>query len=241
MVEVITVDNRIKEVRLSQIKTIEQVANELNVAPITISRYERNNREPKIETWQKLADYFGVPIPYLQGLGVSRDVVIGDLINELINDSKSAIASSLRFLLNKNVEKVDVSTWVMSADISDSYPENDNYVERAIEIKDKNTLYFLVDSIVNFVNDYNFLLSLNRSDEKNYYDMLQKKIDLELSNKLDSWQWIEFKTETLKLPESDKCTLIDIFSGLFDEIDELKSRVYDLENPNGPFDRDDFM
>lgn len=76
-------DNRIKEVRLSQIKTIEQVANELNVAPITISRYERNNREPKIETWQKLADYFGVPIPYLQGLGVSRDVVIGDLINEL--------------------------------------------------------------------------------------------------------------------------------------------------------------
>lgn len=168
-------DNRIKEVRLSQIKTIEQVANELNVAPITISRYERNNREPKIETWQKLADYFGVPIPYLQGLGVSRDVVIGDLINELINDSKSAIASSLRFLLNKNVEKVEVSTWVMSADISDSYPENDNYVERAIEIKDKNTLYFLVDSIVNFVNDYNFLLSLNRSDEKNYYDMLQKK------------------------------------------------------------------
>ncbi len=71
--------------------------------------------------------------------------------------------------------------------------------------------------------------------------MLQKKIDLELSNKLDSWQWIEFKTETLKLPESDKCTLTDIFAGLFDEIDELKSRVYDLENPDGPFDRDDFM
>ena len=60
--------NRIKEVRLSQKKTIEQVANALNVAPITISRYERGDREPKLETWLKLAKYFGVPVSYLQGI-----------------------------------------------------------------------------------------------------------------------------------------------------------------------------
>ncbi len=233
--------NRIRELRNKQVWTLKALGEKVGLAPNTISQYETGDREPKLKTWQKLADCFGVPIPYLQGLGVSRDAVIGDLIDELINDREGTIASSLRFLLNKNVEKVDVSTWMMSADLSDNYPKNDNYVGKAIEIKDKNTLYFFIDSIVNFVNDYNFLLSLNRSDEKNYYDMLQKKIDLELSNKLDSWQWIEFKTETLKLPESDKCTLPDIFAGLFDEIDELKSRVYDLENPDGPFDRDDFM
>lgn len=233
--------NRIRELRNKQVWTLKALGEKVGLAPNTISQYETGDREPKLKTWQKLADCFGVPIPYLQGLGVSRDAVIGDLIDELINDREGTIASSLRFLLNKNVEKVDVSTWMMSADLSDNYSENDNYVGKAIEIKDKNTLYFFIDSIVNFVNDYNFLLSLNRSDEKNYYDMLQKKIDLELSNKLDSWQWIEFKTETLKLPESDKCTLMDIFAGLFDEMDELKSRVYDLENPDGPFDRDDFM
>ncbi|MCR1889568.1 helix-turn-helix transcriptional regulator [Ligilactobacillus murinus] len=233
--------NRIRELRNKQVWTLKALGEKVGLAPNTISQYETGDREPKLKTWQKLADCFGVPIPYLQGLGVSRDAVIGDLIDELINDREGTIASSLRFLLNKNVEKVDVSTWMMSADLSDNYSENDNYVGKAIEIKDKNTLYFFIDSIVNFVNDYNFLLGLNRSDEKNYYDMLQKKIDLELSNKLDSWQWIEFKTETLKLPESDKCTLMDIFAGLFDEIDELKSRVYDLENPDGPFDRDDFM
>lgn len=233
--------NRIRELRNKQVWTLKALGEKVGLAPNTISQYETGDREPKLKTWQKLADCFGVPIPYLQGLGVSRDAVIGDLIDELINDREGTIASSLRFLLNKNVEKVDVSTWMMSADLSDNYSENDNYVGKVIEIKDKNTLYFFIDSIVNFVNDYNFLLSLNRSDEKNYYDMLQKKIDLELSNKLDSWQWIEFKTETLKLPESDKCTLMDIFAGLFDEMDELKSRVYDLENPDGPFDRDDFM
>lgn len=233
--------NRLRELRNEQGLTLKALGEKLDLAPNTISQYETGNREPKLKTWQKLADYFDVPIPYLQGLGVSRDVVIDDLINELINNIGGATSSSLKFLLNKNIEKVDVSTWVMSADISDSYPENANYVERAVEIKDKNTLYFLIGSIVNFVNDYNFLLGLNRSDEKNYYNTLQTKIDLELSNKLDSWQWIEFKTETLKLPESDKSILMDIFAGLFDEIDELKSRVYDLENPDGPFDRDDFM
>lgn len=33
----------------------------------TLSRYETGRREPKLETWQKLADYFNVSVPYLRG------------------------------------------------------------------------------------------------------------------------------------------------------------------------------
>ena len=166
--------NRIRELRNKQVWTLKALGEKVGLAPNTISQYETGDREPKLKTWQKLADCFGVPIPYLQGLGVSRDAVIGDLIDELINDREGTIASSLRFLLNKNVEKVDVSTWMMSADLSDNYPKNDNYVGKAIEIKDKNTLYFFIDSIVNFVNDYNFLLSLNRYvAEKNRFRIIE--------------------------------------------------------------------
>lgn len=41
---------------------------------ITISQYERGKREPKLETWQKLADFFGVSVPYLQGISKVKDV-----------------------------------------------------------------------------------------------------------------------------------------------------------------------
>ncbi|MDU7064452.1 MAG: helix-turn-helix transcriptional regulator, partial [Lactobacillus paragasseri] len=44
----------------------------------TISQYERGKREPKLETWQKLADFFGVSVPYLQGY-VDEYIEINDL------------------------------------------------------------------------------------------------------------------------------------------------------------------
>lgn len=34
----------------------------------TLSRYENGSREPKLATWQKLADYFNVSVGYLQGV-----------------------------------------------------------------------------------------------------------------------------------------------------------------------------
>ena len=33
-----------------------------------ISQYETGKREPKLETWNKLAEYFNVPTFYLMGL-----------------------------------------------------------------------------------------------------------------------------------------------------------------------------
>ncbi len=34
----------------------------------TLSQYETGKREPKLETWQALADFFNVSVPYLQGI-----------------------------------------------------------------------------------------------------------------------------------------------------------------------------
>ncbi len=60
--------NRLKELRLQHKKTQKDVAKVLGVETITISRYETGKREPKIETWDKLAMFFQVPTSYLMGL-----------------------------------------------------------------------------------------------------------------------------------------------------------------------------
>ena len=64
--------NRIKELRKKADISIDQLSLELkekgiNISASAISKYEREQRKPKIETWQALADFFGVSVPYLQG------------------------------------------------------------------------------------------------------------------------------------------------------------------------------
>lgn len=60
--------NRLKELRKDRKLTLQQVSKETGVSVASLSSYENGNRNPKIETWQKLADYFGVSVSYLQGV-----------------------------------------------------------------------------------------------------------------------------------------------------------------------------
>lgn len=59
--------NRIKELREKRKISLREMSKETNIPNNTLSQYENGHREPKLERWQKLADYFGVPVPYLQG------------------------------------------------------------------------------------------------------------------------------------------------------------------------------
>lgn len=59
--------NRIAELRKEKGLTLQQVADAIGVGNNTISRYENGKREPKLETWVKLANFFNVPVSYLNG------------------------------------------------------------------------------------------------------------------------------------------------------------------------------
>lgn len=59
--------NRIKILRLVNNKTQKDIADYLEVSAPMIAYYENEKRKPKPETWQALADYFNVSVPYLRG------------------------------------------------------------------------------------------------------------------------------------------------------------------------------
>ena len=61
-------ENRLKEIRQKNSLTLEKMGEKVGIAKNTLSRYESGKREPKLEVWQKLADFFNVSVPYLQGL-----------------------------------------------------------------------------------------------------------------------------------------------------------------------------
>ncbi|UUE18555.1 helix-turn-helix domain-containing protein [Leuconostoc mesenteroides] len=59
--------NRLKDLRIQQSKTLNEVGNFLGVTKTALNRYEKGVREPKLQAWEKLANYFDVDPEYLVG------------------------------------------------------------------------------------------------------------------------------------------------------------------------------
>ncbi|MDN7145356.1 helix-turn-helix transcriptional regulator [Liquorilactobacillus mali] len=70
--------NRLRKLRKLKGLTLQEETKllakmvDLNLSPDTISKYERGDREPKLATWTKFANFFDVSLGYLQGYSDSR-------------------------------------------------------------------------------------------------------------------------------------------------------------------------
>lgn len=72
--------NNIRKLRLEQNVSQAELAEVLKISRQAISNYEKGLREPKLETWKKLADYFDVSVGYLQGFEkINKNEVITSL------------------------------------------------------------------------------------------------------------------------------------------------------------------
>lgn len=60
--------NRIKQLRKDKNMTLVELGKQVGLPKGTLSRYESGSREPKEPTWQALANFFNVSVPYLQGI-----------------------------------------------------------------------------------------------------------------------------------------------------------------------------
>lgn len=66
--------NRLKQLRKEKGLTLDEIQNQTGIKRGTFNNYEAGKTEPKLETWQKLADFFGVSVPYLQGVSDIEDL-----------------------------------------------------------------------------------------------------------------------------------------------------------------------
>ena len=97
--------NRILELRKKKKVSQGDVAKALNVTRQAISQYETGDREPRLETWQKLASFFHVSVPYLQGF------ININIPNDLKFESKQdAIDCIERIMKAQGISKEDLRT-----------------------------------------------------------------------------------------------------------------------------------
>lgn len=63
----------LKGLRIQNNLTQKEIANIINVSERTYSRYETGDREPRIETLIKIAEYYKIPIDILVGRYIKKE------------------------------------------------------------------------------------------------------------------------------------------------------------------------
>lgn len=64
--------NRLKELRTSKNLTLKELGKAVGMRDNTLSQYENGKREPKKETWEKLANFFDVSVDYITGFSSEK-------------------------------------------------------------------------------------------------------------------------------------------------------------------------
>lgn len=71
--------NRIAKLRIDKNLSQSKLAEKTGLTRQAISLYEIGKREPKLETWIKLANFFNVPVSYLQGIELSNKEFVNNI------------------------------------------------------------------------------------------------------------------------------------------------------------------
>lgn len=163
--------NRLRELRKEKKLTLKEASeelkkNNLNISADALAKYERGDREPKLETWQKLADFFGVSVPYLQGIEPdfrevteeTKNILVETLNSYYFGQVKSdelASAKNLKISVDKYLKLKSVSKYPVDFYSS---KEADFKVNEPIKEYWLKYFNFLLESktLVNRLNRYNF-------------------------------------------------------------------------------------
>ena len=144
--------NRLRQVRKQKEITLKEVAEDTGISEQVLSYYENEKREPKKETWIKLADYYCVPVAYLMGLpsGLVEYIdQLGYLNFEKLHEFIIQWAEDRKIISPKNVSKQFMKVTEELGELAEGINKND-------EDKTKDSLGDIMVTLIILAQDLNF-------------------------------------------------------------------------------------
>ena len=152
-----TFGQRLKQLRCEHNLTQDELAKSIKISKSSLNMYERDEREPKFETLEAIADYFNVDMDYLLGRSNSRH----------LTEIKSLL-SSLTTVFNNSVKEIGALSGTTMKPIADI---------AEIPNKTLETITTVVDKAIEAIN------SSPPEIQKDMYEKLIKAIqDIEKEN-----------------------------------------------------------
>lgn len=205
-------NNRIKQLRLEKDISRKQLADEIGVSMSSIESYELGRRDPSLETFSKLSNFFGVSVPYLMGLQDS-EFIVGDtdiltnmdespnmMQNAILSDTQKAAVAFNRvlFWLDNDVLEENINRPSKNDDVRVAEKELINNIKSTFSDMRDNLMVGLDSSIsenqkyIHILNGYkiNFILMQKFSklsdDDRTELLLHLKKIEFKQQNKKTS-------------------------------------------------------
>lgn len=145
--------NRLRRVRKQKRLTIKEVADEIGFSETRLHQYETEKREPKKETWIKLADYYNVPVAYLMGL---PDGLVQHINNSQAMTFEELHEAIIQWAEDRNMIKPDRLTGLAQlAKVTEELGELSAGINKNDEDKTKDSLGDIMVTLIILAQDLN--------------------------------------------------------------------------------------
>lgn len=100
--------NKLKEIREKKGLTLKELSdalkkNDINISPDSLAKYERGERKPKYDKWVGIATFYGVTVPYLQGIAFTKYDIYKILNDDYLSNVELTLAV-VKYLTYTNIQ-----------------------------------------------------------------------------------------------------------------------------------------
>lgn len=168
--------NNLRKLRKEKNLTLEELSNKLSaqgdsISKMQLSRYERGAQEPRLETWQTLADFFDVSMPHIMGFEIKSE-------EDLFEFNRMEVFTDIEELFNTSElhEKEILISWLEMINISFATLKGDdgliqfNRMVTELFLLTKGTDTENIDGVPNKKIDYNAIVGRLNREITHYLD-----------------------------------------------------------------------
>ncbi|MBU7568661.1 helix-turn-helix domain-containing protein [Weissella sagaensis] len=191
--------NKIKELRKQKHYTLQNVADAIGVSNGTVANYENGKREPKLATWQKLADFFDVDVGYLQGVTDYENA--NDLINKIASIENNE--EKIEFIKHLSLNDKKLIAYANDQEISDS-----DTLEMIIKIMLSDTLKYSkqFSNILEVIDKNLYSRTLTKLAQRDDDIDEDEKYNITYKNEFDLVYYLNLVQDNLSTLKRDKVT-----------------------------------
>lgn len=193
--------NRIEELRKKRGMGQKELAEKIETSQQAISLYERGDREPKLETWQKLASFFGVSVSYLQGIEAYSENDIFKIMQDSYKHGTKGKTYTVNGVINLDLSDVlirgAIDQLMLVRSVS-SYLENKKRGAKPSKIEisqnDASNLDFWKKNFSFMLNDpsIKLLLKTGKEQKLEVKRIIANVINLEVNQEINQYSHEEF-------------------------------------------------